>query len=199
MHSINSIVKTFYLLAREHKLVRSFKYDRLSKGAGIGDENMPQFFLEDPISVGNGTTSGGSVPILVNFDIIMTPQAFENYNVKQLTEAECQSVAFDIAINIISQLRNMVKYHDQFQDKEYEYLTLRTYNIMTLRNWYDNQASGVRVTLNLTMENPINFCDLDEHFDPNKEFEVDKLLSDIPTTDVGGCVSFDYKLPKFKI
>lgn len=199
MHSINDIVKTFYLLAKEHKLIRSFKYDRISKGAGIGEENMPELFLEDPIMVGNGTLSGGAVPVLINFDIIMTPQAFENYNTKQLTEVECQSVAYGIAVNMIARLRNMVKYHDEFDNKDYEYLTLRTYNIMTLRNWYDNKAAGVRVTLNMTMQNPINYCDVEEHFDPDKELELDKLLSDIPTDNVGGCVSFDYKLPNFKI
>lgn len=197
---INAIVNTFYLLAKEHKLIRSFKYDRVSKGAGIGEEMHPQFLLEDPITIGNGTTSGGSVPTMVNFDIIMTPQAFNNYNVKQLTEQECQSVAMDIAMNIISRLRNMVKYHDDFGNKEYEYLTVQSYNVMTLRHWFDNDASGVRVTLNLTIENPLNFCDVEEHFDPNKEFDMDKLLSDIPTDNVGGCITtWSYKLPNFKV
>lgn len=41
---INSIIRTFYNIAREHKLVRQFKYDRLSKGSGIGEENHPLVF-----------------------------------------------------------------------------------------------------------------------------------------------------------
>ena len=75
---INSIIRTFYNIAKEHKLIRQFKYDRLSKGSGIGEENHPLVFLEDPIYVHDSTLSDGSVKCTVNFNIVMTPQAFES-------------------------------------------------------------------------------------------------------------------------
>ena len=63
---INSIIRTFYNIAREHKLIRQFKYDRLSKGSGIGEENHPLLFLEDPIYVGDSTLNDGSVRCTIN-------------------------------------------------------------------------------------------------------------------------------------
>ena len=196
---INKIVNVFYQLAKAHKLIRSFRYDRVSKGAGIGEESLPQFFLEDPIYISNGTTSGGSVEAMVNFDIIMAPQAFENYNVKQLTEQECENVAAAIAFNIISRIRNISKYHEDYGNIEFDRLTVLNYSLTTLRYWYDNKASGVRVTLNLSMPNPLEFCDVEEHFNDDKEFAMDKLLSDIPTDNAEGCVNFGFKLSNFKI
>lgn len=199
MSLIKSIVDTFYLIAKEHKLVRSFVYDRVSKVGGLGDENHPQFLLEDPIYIGTSTITGGSIPILVNFDIIMTPQAFENYNVKQLSESECQSVAMDIALNILARLRDMLVNYTNYEDRQYEGLKIVDYSIQTLRYWYDNSSSGVRVSLNMSAENPINFCDIEEHFDKDKEFAINNLLSDIDTDGASACVTFDYKLPNFKL
>ena len=47
--------------------------------------------------------------------------------------------------------------------------------------------------------NDINYCDTDEHFDPNKEFDMGKLLPDIDTDNASGCADFSYKLPEIKL
>ena len=67
--------------------------------------------------------------------------------------------------------------------------------------WYDNNAAGVRCTMVISVDNPINYCDLEEHFDPEKEFDLGELLHPIDTDDAAGCadVSFDYKLPKITL
>ena len=46
---VRKIIDTFYDLAKQHKLIRSFAYDRVSKGMGTGEKQYPQFFLEDPM------------------------------------------------------------------------------------------------------------------------------------------------------
>ena len=53
----------------------------------------------------------------------------------------------------------------------------------------------------ITVDNPINYCDLEEHFDENKEFDLGELLNPINTDGAQGCidVSFDYKLPKITL
>lgn len=196
---INNIVKTFYILAKEHKLIRSFKYERLSKGAGIGEENYPQVFLEDPIYISDSTLTDGSVKAEVNFDIVMTPQAFENYHKRQLTEQDCQNIAHTIALSFISRLNNMDENYDLYEDKNLNRLTPLTWNFVTLRHWYDNDAAGVRCTLLLSMDNPINLCDVEENFDEDKSFDLDSKLSKIDTNDANGCTNFDYKLPKFTL
>lgn len=193
---IKEIIDTFYQLAREHKLIRSFKYDKLSKGAGTGEEDHPQFFLEDPIYVGDSSPMDGTIRVQVNFDIIMTPQAFENWNVKkQLTVDECQNVAHQIALNIVSRLRTKL-----IEDDNVINMSILEYSFITLRNWYDNAAAGVRCTMNLSVANPINLCDESEHFDENKEFHLSELLNDVDTSHANGChENFSYKLPKITL
>ena len=199
---INSIIRTFYNIAKEHKLIRQFKYDRLSKGSGIGEENHPLVFLEDPIYVHDSTLSDGSVKCTVNFDIVMTPQAFENYNVKQLSPEECQTIAHSIALNFVAKLKDIALHYEDYDEEKYNTsIRVLEYNFVTLRYWYDNSASGVRCTMVISVDNPINYCDLEEHFDPEKEFDINDLLQPINTDDAAGCsdVVFDYKLPKFHL
>lgn len=199
---INSIIRTFYNIAKEHKLVRQFKYDRISKGAGIGEENHPLVFLEDPIYVADSTLNDGSVKCTVNFDIVMTPQAFENFDARQLSPEECQTVAHAIALNFVAKLKDIEHNYEEYDENEYNTsIKVISYSFMTLRYWYDNNAAGVRCTMVISLDNPINYCDLEEHFDPEKEFDLGELLQPISTDNAEGCfdVQFDYKLPKINL
>lgn len=199
---INSIIRTFYNIARSHKLVRQFKYDRLSKGSGVGEENHPLVFLEDPIYIGDSTLNEGTVRCTVNFDVVMTPQAFENFNIKQLSAEECQSVAHSIALNFVAKLKDINNNYEEYDDDEYNTsIKVVSYSFMTLRNWYDNNAAGVRCTMVISVANPVNYCDLDEHFSEEKEFDLGELLQPVDTDGAQGCidVTFDYKLPKITL
>lgn len=185
----NQIVKTFYDLARQHKLVRSFKYDRLSKGLGVGDEGMPHVFLEDPIYAAETNLTMGVVPVTVNFDIMITPQMLNNFSVYPSTEAG-QSLCYSIGLNFIAKIKDMVKLGDDFIKG------VVGWSVLSLKHYGDNDADGVRFTLILNVKNLINFCDTDAHFDPEKEFKVEQPLADIDTDNATGCAIFDKKLPK---
>lgn len=187
---ISTLVKTFYDLAREHKLVKSFKYDRLSKGMGVGSELMPHVFLEDPIYFSDTNLTTGVIPVTVNFDIVITPQMLNNYSVYPSTEAG-QTLCESIAKNFIVRLRDYVQAGDDYIKG------VVSWNFITLKHWSDNDADGVRVTLVLNVKNDINFCDVDAHFDPEKEFKIEEPLVDIDTDNVTGCAVFNKKLPTF--
>lgn len=191
---IKKIIDTFQDLARQHKLIRSFKYDRISKGMGSGEKNYPMMFLEDPIMVGDSTPTTGQTICTVNFDITCLPHAFSNYDVRQLTEEECQNVCHQIALHMVARLRELNSDYDTRNGIE----VLR-YSFVTLRNWGDDKASGVRCTLRLVVDNDIQLCDLEEHFDAEKEFDLGKLLDDVDTDNASGCVEMSYKLPKIKL
>lgn len=191
---VRKIIDTFYDLARQHKLIRSFAYDRVSKGMGTGEKQYPQFFLEDPIYINDSTPLTGQTLCTVNFDITCIPQAFSNYNVRQLTEQECQNVCHQVALHIIARLRSLNAEFDTRIGME-----VVKYSFVTLRNWGDDKAAGVRCTVRLAVDNDIQLCDLDEHFDPEKEFNLGNLLDDINTDDAYGCSTFDYKLPQIKL
>lgn len=191
---IRNIIDVFYTLSREHKLVRSFIYDRVSKKKGTGEQKYPSVFLEDPIYIRTSEPLDGKVPVQVNFDITCLPHAFNNYNVKQLKEEECQNICHQIALHFIAKLRQDNKDFDTRNGVE-----VQDYSFVTLRNWGDDNASGVRCTLNLLVDSDIQLCDIDEHFDPEKEFDLGSLLNDIDTDDAASCITFDYKLPKIKL
>ena len=191
---IKNVIDTFYDLSKEHKLIRSFVYDRVSKGMGTGEKNYPQCFLEDPIYILDSTPLDGKVYVTVNFDITCLPHAFSNYNVKQLTEVECENVCHQIALNYVARLRDLNKDFETRNGVE-----VVKFSFVTLRNWGDDKAAGVRCTVRLAVDNDIQLCDLDEHFDPMKEFDLGKLLDDVDTDNAHGCVEFDYKLPKITL
>ena len=192
---IKKIIDTFRDLSREHKLVRSFEYNRVSKTMGSGEQIYPRVLLEDPIYVGDAKVMDGTVLVTVSFDITCLPHAFSNFNVKQLTEEECENVCHEIALNYVARLRELNK---DFETRNG--LEILKYSFVTLRNWSDDKASGVRCTMKIEVDNDIQLCDTDEHFDPSKEFDLNSLLNDINTDDAQGCSEvYDYKLPKFKI
>lgn len=190
---VKDIVDLFYELSEKHKLIRSFKYDRLSKGAGVGDEMMPHVFLEDPLYFGNTDTTTGTVPVTINFDIVITPQLLENWGINPSTEAG-QNLCHSIALNFIAKIRQMMKDGDLLSVS-----SIASWNFVTLKHWYDNDCDGVRCTLVLNVKNEINFCDIDEHFDEEKEFDIKKYLPEIDTDSAQGCAVFDNKLPKFSL
>ena len=191
---IKKIIDTFYQLSKEHKLVRSFVYDRVSKAKGTGEQLYPQVFLEDPIYIRTSEPLQGKIPVQVNFDITCLPQAFNNLNTRQLTEEECQNVCHQIALHMVAKLRELNKDFDTRNGVE-----VKDFSFLTLRHWNDDDASGVRCTLDLLVDNDIQLCDLDEHFDPDKEFDLGRLLNDVDSDNAASCVQFDYKLPQIRL
>ena len=190
---IKNIVELFYHLSEKHKLVRGFKYGTLSKDMGIGSEAHPFVFLEQPMYFGNTDTTTGTVPVTLNVDFLITQQMLENYGIYPSTESG-QNLCYHIGLNFIARIRQMI------QNGDLEWISsIASWNWLTLYHFYDNDADGVRFTIVLNVRNQINFCDTDEHFDEEKEFDIKKYLPEIETDDAQGCVVFDNKLPKFSL
>lgn len=190
---VKNIVDTFYKLSEQHKLVRSFKYDRLSKGAGTGDELMPHVFLEDPIWFHDATSSTGTLTVTVNFDVVITPQLLENYGLYPSTETG-QELCQQIGLNMIARLRQHIN-----NDEIPGITSIVSWSMITLKHWYDNDCDGIRFTVYLNTKNELNFCDVDEHYDDKKKFDKEKVMSEFSIKHPSGCANFDYKLPKFDL
>jgi len=179
-------------LSKEHKLINTFRYDRLSKTAGTGEDYLPLCFLEMPIYFGRVKVLEGVIPIQFNFNIVLNPQAMDNFKCKPLTPVTCQEIASQIAQQYIARIRNLNK-------KGETPVNIIDYSILTLQRWYDDNSYGVRVTVNAEILNEINFCLDEDYFDPEKEFKKDNLLESVNTDDAEGCVSLSYKLPKINL
>lgn len=190
---IKNLVSLFYKLSEKHKLVRGFKYGTLSKDMGIGSEAHPFVFLEQPLYFGNTDTTTGTVPVTLNVDFLITPQMLENYGIYPSTEAG-QNLMYHIGLNFIARIRQMI------QNGVLDWVSsIASWNFITLKHWSDNDADGVRFTIVLNVKNQINFCDIDEHFDDSKEFDIQQYLPDIKTDDASGCAIFSNKLSKFDL
>ena len=190
---IKNIVELFYHLSEKHKLVRGFKYGTLSKDMGIGSEAHPFVFLEQPMYFGNTDTTTGTVPVTLNVDFLITQQMLENYGIYPSTESG-QNLCYHIGLNFIARIRQMI------QNGDLEWISsIASWNWLTLYHFYDNDADGVRFTIVLNVRNQINFCDTDEHFDEEKEFDIKKYLPEIETDDASGCSIFSNKLSKFDL
>lgn len=177
---IKKLVDTFFELSKKHKLIKGFKYGSLSKRSGVADDAYPLLFLESPIYIGNATLTSGTVSVNLNYDIVMTTKASVDF---------LQEVCYSIGLNFIAKLK-----------RDYTDMDVASYSFVTLDNWKDDKACGVRCSLNLNVRNPINYCDVDEHFDPDKEFDVSKLLPTIDTENADGCVVFsDTLFPKIEL
>lgn len=179
-------------LAREHKLVNTFKYDMLSKAAGSGEDLYPLVFLEMPIYFNNMVTQGGIIKATFNIDIVLNPQALHNFEIPQLRGSDCQEIASQIAQQFVARMRNL-------RLEGETNITVADYSIMTLQRWYDDASYGVRLTVNANVENEISFCMDDDYFDENKEFTKDEILPSVDTNDASGCVSLGWKLPKIDL
>lgn len=179
-------------VATEHKLVNSFKYEMLSKAAGIGEDPTPLVFLEMPIYFGNAEVQDGVIPCSFNIDIVLNPQALENFDVEQLTDVSCQEIASQIGQQMIARMRNLY-----INDETTVHVL--DYSVVTLQRWYDDASYGVRMTINANIVNEIEFCMDDDYFDPNKEFRKEQLLNVVDTEDASGCVPLSWKLPTINL
>jgi hypothetical protein len=58
-------------------------------------------------------------------------------------------------------------------------MSIESYSLVTLRRWYDDNATGVRLTITLVMPNIE--CLIPDPFIPDKQFDVDTFLKDFTT------------------
>lgn len=182
---LKTIYEMIYNLAEQHKFVRSFKYGTLSKNQGIGEEKLPQVFLESPIYFNANSNRPASVKF--TFDILLNSKSLEGLGLTDsLSPVTQQILAEEIAKSFIAKIT----------DNE-NILQFNSYSILQLNNFYDNNSFGVRVSIDAVCNPNIGWCsELDENFDPDKEFEVDRLLPETKTPDPEGCATFSINLPK---
>lgn len=186
---VYDLIKT---LATEHKVIRGFKYDTLSKAAGTGEDNYPLVFLEMPLMFGRANLNDGAIPCQINLDIVLNPQALDNFKVNPLTPVTCQEIASQIALQFIARMRNLYKEGEST-------VSINSYSILTLQRWYDDKSYGVRLSINAMVQSEINWCLDDDYFDPEKELPKDDILEDVNTDDAEGCTPLSWKLPKIDL
>lgn len=176
---INSIIEMFRHQAREHKSIRSFYYNR-NYEIGSGNEAHPLFWLEDPLT---GRNNANTFTNSVNFSILFVPK-------DEMMVANLQNQAFSIGLNIIERIK---------LDDTIPVSILPSWNYLTLRNYYDNNACGCRFSVEFVQRNMQNLCLIEEQFDSQKNFDASHPLNDFEVKISNACETFVNKLPVFDL
>ncbi len=174
------IVNLFFELSRQHIKIKTFRYGH-SGGKGGGIDRYPLAWLDDPIYIRN--INNNALQYTVNLDILGVP---ENSN----EVPTLQGVAMNVGLSFIEKIKKTANATGFFVD---------SFSILSLREYFDDNAAGCRFTLYVNGVNPVDLCA--DNFDENKQFEVSNLLPNFDTKGAEGCVVFSDKktLPNFKI
>lgn len=173
------IVNFFYELAREHKRINGFIYGK-SYEKGAANEAHPLVWLDDPILA---NSVGNTLRYSVNLDILGLPANDDEV-------LDVQGAALTAGLSMIERIKNV---------RAVSGFNVSDFNFITVRNYYDNNAAGVRFSLTVTAANPVDRCADD--FDPNKQFPTTEALPDFTTDNPDGCAVFSETagLPNFKL
>lgn len=176
---IKSIINIFRKQAREHKTIMAFYYNR-NYELGGGNDKYPLFWLECPII---GRNHDNTFSNSVNFSILFTPDRDKSIE-------ELQNLAFSIGLNILERIK---------QDRDSVISILPDWSYTTLRNYYDDNATGCRFSVNFTQRNIQNLCLIDEQFEENGEFSENKPIKDFEVKPANNCEIFVNKFPTFDL
>lgn len=170
------IVNLFAELARKQKKINAFYY---GGQRGAGNSVYPLTWLDDPIS--GRSASATAIAYTVNVDILGKPK----------TEAEIPAVqaeAFTVGLSYLEYIKNNITG-----------VTVESFNFISLREYYDDDAAGFRFTFQIVQANPINLCL--EYFDEEKQFTNVNTLPDFLVNNPTGCAVFtdSTALPNFEI
>lgn len=174
------IVNFFYELARQHKRLKGFTYNKAYR-KGAGNSMYPLLWLDDPIA--GQAVGDGVIRWTVNADFLGLPKDADEV-------PAVQAGAFDAALSLIEQIRKV---------RATTGVSIEGFNFLSLRDYYDDNAAGYRFTMTLNQANPVNRCL--EDFDPAKTFPAMKSLPDFNVDHPdGGAIFSDTKgLPNFKL
>lgn len=173
------IVDILYEIARRHKLIRGFMYGR-SSGKGSASETHPLVWVDDPITA---QSAGPTLRYTINVDFLDLP-------VGDLTVKAAQGSMLTIGLDFVEKLKTL---------RTVTGYSVDGYRLITLSEYYDNAAAGVRMTISLVQANPANLCA--DNFDAGKQFPSVEVLPVFEVENPGGCAVFSGApgLPDFKI
>lgn len=157
-------------MAREHILIRSFKYGR-AKGKGAGTDRYPMIWLDDPI-YGSASERLNALVWTVNVDILGIPDSDADV-------ARVQAEAFITGLSIPERSKAV---HRQTG------ISISGFTFTSLSDYYDDNAAGMRFTYTLTQANPVDLCAI--YYDPTKQFDLPSALPVFPTDNPEGCAVF---------
>ena len=153
-------------VALHHKAVKTATYKSRDLINQQHNNAYFQFIIEDSIySQFNANSNAFNVSLNINILGFVT---------SDYTALKCQSDAFQIGMEVISFIQNDPLYQS--------IISLDDYSFLTLSRFTDDNASGQRLSLNLTLINPVDWCVLLDNFDEEISAEKQQIMT-LSSTD----------------
>lgn len=155
--------------------VRTFRYEGRSL-FNAQNNNLPIQVFCDNVSYSRLNRTEGEFIVELNITILQQPSKEEGI-------LEVQDKCYTLACNVIAGL-------DRFYSNA---MQVWDYSIVTLANYTDDDASGVRVTLDLRVANPADLC---YEFEPEPYHPDEEDPIDVPDSSIGWIDVNPITLPK---
>lgn len=163
---LNQIVNYIGGVALKHKAVNTFKYQRRSLINQQNNNGYMEFVIEDNAYLQQIITQN-IFTATFNIDILGFP--------KDDTEIlNVQSMAMQIAVEIMAYIEQNNAFLGQ--------LSIHDFDILLVSHFTDDDAAGVRLSLELVLPNPINLCTYMDNFDEEVDI-VEKPTLDLTQAD----------------
>lgn len=178
---LKDVVNILKDISLRHKGVRTFKYQGDDLFNAQNNYGVFQAYLDD---ISHHQLNITTNVFKVEFNLYILGFVKDNTPEQIL---EVQNNAYTIACDIIAKIDNTPEYNN--------ILSVHDYDILTLSHFTDDNSAGVKLSLELSMPNPVNLCSLDENFNdtpyqPEPDHEID-----IPTDEIGEIDLKTIKLP----
>lgn len=147
-------------IAAQHKVVNKVGYKRQININDQSNEKYFQFIIDNE-SLLEKQLVEGIMTLRLNIDVL-------GFISSDLTVLDIQDTALHIILDFMEYINNDTTYYN---------LEVRDYSIASYSEYTDDNAAGVRATIQLIVPNPINICEYRDNF-IEKEEEV-KVEMDI--------------------
>lgn len=162
---ISELITYLMNTAKKHKAVNFVGYKRQ---VNINDQNNTEYyqFIIDNEGLLEKQIVEGILTLRLNIDVL-------GFVSSDLTVLDIQDTALHIILDFMEFINN---------DREYYNLEVRDYSIASFSEYTDDNAAGIRATIQLIVPSPINLCEYKDNF-IEKEEEVKVDIDINPSSD----------------
>lgn len=167
---ILELIKYLQDIAKKHKLINYVGY---KKSININHQNNVRYFqfIIDSEALLEKQVVDGILTLRLNVDVL-------GFVDDGTSEVEIQDMALHILLDWMEYINN---------DNEYPNLEVYDYSIASYSEYTDDNASGVRCTMQLIIPSPVNICEYKDNF-IDKEEEIIDEIEMIPNTDCSNVI-----------
>lgn len=153
-------------VALHHKAVKTATYKSRDLINQQNNNAYFQYIVEDSV-YSQFNANSNTFNVSLNIDIL-------GFVTSDYTALKCQSEAFQIGLETIAYIQNDPLYQG--------IISIDNYSFLTLSRFTDDNASGQRLSLDLTLINPVDWCVLNDNFDEEISAEKQQKMT-LSSTD----------------